>query len=258
MRGSYRPYTGDDYRRLAETVDGDANPGALPSAELMALIGKYKSGDISPSELLMSAHADGVSVGTVDRALGSAGVSGSLRDMDDEGTSFVQPEAGSSSVGEPVAAPASSAGQAAEGKIGALENARESTADLAAGKAEAAAEKADLAADTGDQEAAENAEKAARSALKKGKEAIASKAKAAGKIVIGQALTGLEQSTGGKAGYDTSAFGPQGSASPPPAKTADGQSGKTQAAAETFDESLKRQKQSQERPTTNLGRWGDK
>ena len=242
-RGSYRPYTGADFKGLLDATNRDAQDVSAPSSELMDEIGLYIQGNAPPSELIIAAHRDGISASGLDGLLKQAGYTGGSIAQADDG--------GNSGDGYDVPPP-----QAA--KIKSLEQSKEATAELAEGKAELAEEKSELAEEAEDPGAAKKAEDAAGAALEKGKKAIKGKAKTAGKIAagtaIGQAMTNIEKATGGSASYDTSGLNVQGAQ--PAVSAGDTAQDMKDRAGDAFDESLKKQKQSQEKATTSLGNWG--
>jgi len=217
------------------STNRDAKDGSSPSGEFWDKFDSYQKGRAYPSELLMAAHRDSLPTSWVDSQLGNAGSVGQADDDGNTGADYDIPAAK---------------------KLASLEEAKEATAELAKGKAELAEEKAELAEEAGNPEAAEAAEEAAESALEKGKSALESKAKTAGKIAIGtaigQGLTNIERATGGSGSYDTSALNAL-PVSQPSAK---------EPAGDTADDMRKRlddasgSKKPVERPTTNLGRWG--
>jgi len=87
MRGSYRPYTGQDFINLARRVQDDATGRSQPSPQLASMVQGVlgPDSDLSPSEILLQAHSEGVSVSQLDDlARGFGADSGiSFADMDD-------------------------------------------------------------------------------------------------------------------------------------------------------------------------------
>ena len=264
MRGSYKPYIGDDYKSLYERTQADSKSDDPPDT-LRSLAADYVRGYTDPSELLLEAHSNGTSIRGIDRAIQQAAA---LEGADEAWQGYsIGSEEGDTSTAEPEQAADSNSQTAATTtpvdnkpsevkKLEKLDEASEATAELTQGKKELAEGKAELAEDAGDEAAAEKAKGGIKAAAAKGMAAIKGKAGAAKKIAIGaalgQGLTNLEQATGGKASYNLSAL-----------DTADGQGvAQPETKTDTAEDMKKRldetaaKKQAEKGETVNLGTWG--
>jgi len=87
MRGSYRPYVGRDFMDLVDRVERDGAAGSSPSPELEGMINAFDPVESCPSEILIRAHAEGVSLEAVTgmmRERGHMAEDQTFLDFDDE------------------------------------------------------------------------------------------------------------------------------------------------------------------------------
>ena len=246
MRGSYKPYTGDDYKALYDRTQADGKTDDPPEG-LRSLAADYVRGYSDPSELLLEAHSAGTSINGIDRAIQQAAASEGKGEAwqgysinSEEGDHYPSTQAEEN---------------ASVQKLEKLDEASEATKELVEGKKELAEGKAELAEKSGDEADAEKANEGIADAAKKGIAAIKGKAGAAKKIamgaVLGQGLTNLEQATGGKASYNLSAL-----------DSATSQTQQAETKTDTADDMKKRleetaeKKPAEKNDTVNLGTWG--
>jgi len=85
VKGSYKPYEGDDYSALVGRVNGDGDPGASPSGDLQGMVERWIEGSVPASEVLMLAHREGVTTESLDRLIrqSEGDVDFSIADFDD-------------------------------------------------------------------------------------------------------------------------------------------------------------------------------
>ena len=258
MRGSYKPYLGDDYKSLYERTQADSKSDDPPDG-LRSLAADYVRGYTDPSELLLEAHSTGTSIKGIDSAIQQAAASEGKGEAwqsysigSEEGDpSPIEQEQAANNTQIPTATTSTEAEPPEVKKLEKLNEASEATAELTQGKKELAEGKAELAEEAGDEAAAEKAQSGIKGAAEKGIAAIKGKAGTAKKIAIGaalgQGLTNLEQATGGKASYNLSALDSAGGSQQPEA-TAD--------TAEDMKKRLDETASKKSNETVNLGTWG--